>query len=319
MNSRIEWFDPRNRRNMTSSSLWLPNPELFWRRHIPLTKNKDDKEENRRRLADFVCLANGVYSNTDYIESVKRVLKRRVENCPDGCFPEYVTTERCRPGMGSPSVFENCGLALDSVYGFPILPGPSIKGLLRHYLAEDEDAPAPPNLAVDTNSSLTLDTMERADAAAWLFGTNGDRQNEDDEQTTDDSAMEGFFQGLVKNNHEGLVSFHDAWPIPADKKNHWLTMGIITPHHKDYYDGKKQVPDDREDPTPVHFITVAMGVKFQFAFSLSWIGRNLAGKQQAEVVHYISSLLEKVLDYRGAGGRTSAGYGRMLPVTIKQP
>ena len=51
----------------------------------------------------------------------------------------YRTRSRFVPGSANPSPAQGGGLAWHWTYGFPMLPAPSLRGVVRHYLAEEKE------------------------------------------------------------------------------------------------------------------------------------------------------------------------------------
>ena len=96
----------------------------------------------------------------------------------------------------------------------------------------------------------------------------------------------------------GLVTFFDA--LPETFKLH---QDIMTPHHQDYYSGKKEnnqlvPPADWDDPNIIPWISV----------SGTFL---LALKGPKDWVDVTWDLLGRALKDEGVGAKTSSGYGRM--------
>ncbi len=105
----------------------------------------------------------------------------------------------------------------------------------------------------------------------------------------------------------GGVVFHDAWPMrwPA------LERDIVNNHHTKYYGGKG-APNDAESPTLVSFLAMSSGTEFEFALSPRGAGDD-APLDLAE------EWLRSALAYAGAGAKTAAGYGRIVPMRGSRP
>ena len=114
---------------------------------------------------------------------------------------------------------------------------------------------------------------ERDDAITWLFGAD----------THADDAEAG-----------GLV-FHDAWWVPEGDAKPFVAE-VVTPHHRDYYQGKGKPATDFDDPVPAPQIAV----QGQFHFVLE--GEPAWGTLAC-------SLLKSAMAERGIGGKRSSGYG----------
>lgn len=177
---------------------------------------------------------------------------------------------------------ENAGIALHPVYGFAWLPGTGLKGLTRAW-AETVWAP---------------EQVDRV--AAWnkiraVFGTSP--QSDRDKGWLPDEV------GPLAEDSVGRIVFHDAWPMAWPK----LVRDIVNNHHSKYYQGNgADYPGDWEDPVPVNFLAVADGTIFDFAVS----DRAPAEDGLAEQAR---DWLRSALTHAGAGAKTAAGYGRIVP------
>lgn len=117
-------------------------------------------------------------------------------------------------------------------YGFPILPGSSVKGVAR--------------------------------ACAWLV--EGRRETDPDFLAIFGRAPEkGEAEGVAQS---GGAVFFDAIPRQVPK----LQLDVMNPHYPDYYGDKngRVAPTDSQNPIPVYFLTVAPNTEFRFA--VGWRG-----------------------------------------------
>ncbi len=106
--------------------------------------------------------------------------------------------------------------------------------------------------------------------------------------------------------YSGHLIFHDAWITPESLIGS-LQPDVMTPHHGDYYSDEKGLtpPTDFDDPNPVTFLSVVG--KFLIAVSCDVPGP--VGDEWAERVF---DLLTDALREWGIGGKTNAGYGRLI-------
>jgi len=113
------------------------------------------------------------------------------------------------------------------------------------------------------------------------------------------------------NEYSGHIIFHDAWITP-DSLIGSLQPDVMTPHHGDYYSDEKGLtpPTDFDDPNPVTFLSV-VGT-FLIAVSCDIPGP--IGDEWAEKVF---ELLSDALREWGIGGKTNAGYGRLVNVELE--
>jgi len=113
-----------------------------------------------------------------------------------------------------------------------------------------------------------------------------------------------LFGGDRINPSAGSLIFYDALPVGAVT----LYTEMITPHTGDWRISEKpqnSPPADWISPTPIPFLAVNAGAKFQFAIS----PRHTAAK--GDVVTAFDWLKE-ALDWIGAGAKTAIGFGRFL-------
>ncbi len=186
-------------------------------------------------------------------------------------------------------------------YGFPILPGSSVKGVARAWaflqLAERPDL----NLTDDVNSLAELDEVLSADSEddekeekkgylKWRAA-----QRDEVQQLADD--FRAIFGTLAT---AGRAVFFDA--IPAQLPT--LELDVMNPHFPEYYQGNAP-PTDWQSPVPVYFLTVAAGTEFRFG--VGWRG---ALDEAGQRLHrFAQEWLKAGLMNLGAGAKTSAGYG----------
>ena len=201
---------------------------------------------------------------------------------------------------------ENAGIALHPIYGFAWLPGTGIKGMVRAW-AETVWAPEQP---------------DRQLAWARIRTVFGTAPGSEKGKTW---APEGI--GPPAAAAAGRIVFHDAWPV------RWpgLEADIVNNHHQQYYAGEND-PGDWEDPTMVSFLAVGAGTEFDFAISdrapadresadresadRESVERESAGDGLAELAE---QWLRSALAHAGAGAKTAAGYGRIVPVEGPPP
>jgi CRISPR-associated protein Cmr6 len=106
------------------------------------------------------------------------------------------------------------------------------------------------------------------------------------------------------NEDSGHIHFHDAWIVPESLEQS-LRRDIMTPHHGDYYSGKNAAPTDFDKPNPISFFSISG----TFHIALSCDAPDEDGKWTGLAFRILSEALKKW----GIGGKTSAGYGRMIP------
>jgi CRISPR-associated protein Cmr6 len=109
----------------------------------------------------------------------------------------------------------------------------------------------------------------------------------------------------------GVIHFHDAWILPLNVGEGCLLLDVMTPHHPSWQIDQK-APTDFDSPTPIPFLSVAG----TFRVTVSW-GGPAAHPQAENWTNLAFALLKEALQEWGVGGKTSSGYGRLVPLTAK--
>ncbi|HRS85369.1 MAG TPA: type III-B CRISPR module RAMP protein Cmr6 [Methanothrix sp.] len=104
----------------------------------------------------------------------------------------------------------------------------------------------------------------------------------------------------------GHIIFYDAWITPESLVGS-LQPDVITPHHGEYYSKGLTAPTDFDDPNPVTFLSV-VGT---FCVAVSC---DVPGPDGDEWAEKVFELLSDALREWGIGGKTNAGYGRLVKV-----
>lgn len=198
------------------------------------------------------------------------------------------TSFRCRTTgpltlhLSRASALENAGICLHPLYGFAYLPGSGLKGMAHAYACEVW-------LPTQTDRDAGWQTICRVFGTApspWL-----------------NALAHRLHVAATPDPNAGAVVFHDAWPTEWPK----LIVDIVNNHHPAYYQAEANdnahPPGDWENPVPVYFLAVPVGVEFDFALS----------KRRADVDEDMLRLarewLAGALCHLGAGAKTAAGYG----------
>jgi len=180
-------------------------------------------------------------------------------------------------------------------YGFPVLPGSSVKGIARAY------ALVSLAVAVDAKSLTDFNALLSAEDETKFLTAAGETYPQADSDIT--TRLHEFRQIFGTTGTAGHAVFFDAVPARLPK----LELDIMNPHFPDYYGDKtgKKPPTDWQSPRPVYFLTVALGTEFRFA--VGWRG-NL-NDETRRLRDLAKGWLMKGLTELGAGAKTSAGYG----------
>ncbi len=217
---------------------------------------------------------------------------------------ELTLASRLLVGHGNPSATD-VGLSIHHTWGVPVIPGSALKGVLAHYLDAvygPKDPRRPPweqpederPRAEYQGSIWNGRRIQRGPGEMYraLFGAPD--AEEDEEMRKHD-----FEAGASA----GLVAFHDALYVPGSvPEDKPFAIDVLTVHQRMYYNApEKHWPNDYESPNPVAFLTVRPRVKMLLALS--------GPPDWTELTEH---LLRDALAKWGVGGKTSAGYGRLL-------
>ncbi|MDD2755212.1 MAG: type III-B CRISPR module RAMP protein Cmr6 [Methanothrix sp.] len=237
-------------------------------------KDKANHPEARRDLFEVMCKSLA-QSETIYQAAYKRQLTSLQTSSIQKPKAEglFLTKGRMVIGLGGENVLET-GITLHHTYGTPLIPGTALKGLASHYCDQVWGVG-------DQGQGFKR----------WKSGETGGDYHKAVFGTTEDS---------------GHIIFHDAWIIP-ETLGESLQPDVMTPHHGDYYsdDSGNTPPTDFDDPNPVTFLSV-VGT-FHIAVLCDVPGEE--GQKWAKLAF---DLLTEALKEWGIGGKTNAGYGRMV-------
>jgi CRISPR-associated protein Cmr6 len=214
-----------------------------------------------------------------------------------GAEPFELQTEwRLIAGLGHKRSLE-VGFTFDR-YGFPVLPGSTLKGLARFtgLTAVSEE--------VGISALRDLDRLLSQDDDRKLheqFARQGTGASE-----TAERLVRSFRVIFGTTAAAGRAVFFDSIPSRPPR----LELDIMNPHFPRYYTDTsgRAAPTDSQQPTPVYFLAVAPGTKFRFA--VGWRGPQNGGDL---VMHELArGWLITGLTGQGVGAKTSAGYGYFL-------
>lgn len=177
-----------------------------------------------------------------------------------------------------------------NLYGFPILPGSSLKGLARAFGLAELSEHSGISIA-DLDNLLAKETDEEYQTGLDTYQISVAIQSE----------FNDFRLIFGTQEYAGKAIFFDAIPVKKPK----LMLDIMNPHYPRFYQGSEP-PTNWQSPIPIYFITVAPQVEFHFA--VGWRSRP---ENQAEIDQQKKAVywLQKGLTDLGAGAKTSAGYG----------
>jgi len=249
-------------------------------------RGKGLRQKARDLLSRVVDTAEKIARSDEVLRYVKTCLQelKRLDRCPHLHAREVKLRfphSRLVVGMGGPHPAEN-DLTLDPVTGLPVIPGTALKGVAR------------------AAGELILSHRDRNELKR-CFGT-------DDPKEAEETFLEVFGSRPRRPDGErapeperaGAVTFHDALPDPQwlKRTESPLEVDVITPHYKDYYDGKEP-PHESIETNPIEFLTVRKGSQW----------RTVLVSTDERLLKTALKLLKYGVEVLGVGARTCAGYG----------
>ena len=280
----------------------IQNPGLLFDRFLMIEQkviyprtsrdNHEKSEDTAKKMnLEQICNSASNYDST--------LLHARISRWKAAALAAQADTRRLQTqwrfvaGLGKQSLLE-VGFTFDG-YGFPVLPGSSVKGVARAFarlsIAE----------ALDVNDLEELDDALNEPEEGEDFRKIFLRKYPESEQQYD--LVEAFRTVFGTQQTAGRAIFLTA--IPA--KSPLLAIDIMTPHFPKYYGGTEPLPKDNEMPVPIYFLVV--DEKTPFWFGVGWRG-SLDENLRKMALDWLNSGLE----FLGAGAKTGAGYGYFLPV-----
>jgi CRISPR-associated protein Cmr6 len=247
---------------------------------------KDEEKEHSDDRLDLFLDATNVYRSLEFQNVYTLAYQRRKQLLGDGVGQLFTIQGRLVVGLGEESVLET-GITLDHTYGVPIIPATALKGLASHY----------------------------CDRVWGKTNVEFQREVEDKSQEKECKRSGQYYATLFGTSEDsGHITFHDAWITPESLKppTQGLVLDVMTPHHTDYYmpedRAQPKPPSDYDSPTPISFLSVAGS--FHIAVSCDVADEN--GKKWELLA---MTMLTQALSSWGVGGKTNAGYGRMIDQT----
>jgi len=266
------------------------NPGLIFDRFAPDWGNSSDKEAKKKAFQEVEGSAKKV--DTTLLSAWNARWEATVRRANAASF-SLRTDWRLIAGLGRKGPLE-VGFAFHR-YGFPILPGSSVKGIARAWglvLLAD---------ALKTDRLNDLDKVLNIDDEGEFSDTF--RKVSLQVSSQEELPTLEFRKLFGTTGAAGCAVFFDAIPARLPK----LELDIMNPHFPDYYGDKtgKVTPTDWQSPRPVYFLIVTPATEFRFA--VGW--RGPLDDKARRLCNLAQEWLIKGLTELGAGAKTSAGYG----------
>ena len=171
-----------------------------------------------------------------------------------------------------------CGFQFDYATGLPIIPGSSVKGVLRSVF------PDPDGQADERN-------MQKAQYIASLLRDQQIELTEEELFCTVQKLAKQIFEHNDRSQ-QGTDIFMDAL-LTGPESGKFMADDYLTPHGDEY-----------KDPVPIQFLKVLPNIEFTFFFKLTAFK---IGEKEVDKLDLFRSILEDV----GIGAKTNVGYGHL--------
>ncbi len=297
------------------------NPSLLFDRYAPdwseVEKVRGDGREVTIKQLGLEAICEAASRGDDGALAASRERWRKVAEAAYAQPFTLKTDWRLIAGLGRKGPLE-AGFTFNR-YGFPILPGSSVKGVARawaFYHVAEMLGESELNHLERKKGETTLAALER------LLSEADPRQYEEclaeryRQSRPEAAAIADDFRAIFgTTGAAGLAIFFDAIPTGRPK----LQLDIMNPHFPDYYADKNGTvpPTDQQSPRPVYFLTVAE--KSEFLFAVGWRRRPAGDAEAVRLQSRARGWLIHGLTELGAGAKTSAGYGYFQPPSTPRP
>lgn len=193
------------------------------------------------------------------------------------------------------------GFSFDYSTGLPVLPGSSIKGLLRSFFPGrygDSSKTEADRRQSEVKKKEVLDYLKDIFDELNLLKEVKEEAFEQKINEVENLIFEGKFklEGQEKFQYVNPLEhdvFFDAFPkVEANVRKKFLAIESITPHK-----------DPLSNPLPLRLLKIAPGVTMQFTFLLNDHGLNRKDKER---------LFRLLLLRHGAGAKTRTGFGQFM-------
>lgn len=296
-------------RGGAAKNIWIRNTE--WLNFQPGRERPVDMLLNPDKRIDNQLYSSFLNRWKNYFNPISNEYKRLFE---------LQSAQKIVVGLGEQNTLE-MGLRLHKVYGFPIIPGSSLKGLARSWalfnLAQAFRIPSLSSLEISNSVEKTpLQKLEALIDAEDPTDENINFKNcleelQNDQRIQPDSELKTMsVQKIINDNRVtrirkifgtisqvGCITFWDGVATTPPE----FSLEIINPHFQDYYQSG-EYPKDDQSPVPINNLTLKAGTIFLFGLT--------SRKNCIEDYLKLAKIfLYKALTELGIGGKTSNGMG----------
>jgi CRISPR-associated protein Cmr6 len=271
--------------NLATNS--IANPGLLFERYLGFSNQWEMKSESKKSNLDRIKRYS-LQIDKELLKANHLRWKAMIED-QEGITFQMKTEWRFVTGIGRKGSLE-VGFLFNR-YGFPVLPGSSVKGITRALAL------------IAIAKRLEINQLNSIDAIlnepdAEKFGKKWEQYSSNKTIT---QAADVFRSIFGTQGQAGIVYFFDA--IPDSTTLPSIVIDIMNPHFPKYYQ-EQYPPTDNQDPIPVQFLTVE---NTSFWFGLACQKRR--NKYHQICLEMAKGWLLSGLEELGVGAKTNAGYG----------
>ncbi len=182
------------------------------------------------------------------------------------------------------------GFFFDHTTGLPVIPGSSVKGVLRSAFPGDDNNQQKAQYLKEIMNKIGIELNKKNDELVHLLWRLEYEIFEGADDISDDKIKVEKYKPIYKRD-----IFFEAYISEANSDNKIFGEDTLNPHGD----------DPLKNPTPIKFLKILPEVKFKFNFSL----------QDSKVLNDLTSdkkleLFKNILLDLGAGAKTNVGYGQ---------
>lgn len=311
------------------------NPGLLYYKHyyenFPYHTLGDNSDNAKKAQAKHFGSLNqkllGTSFNPQWLSSVKKSFGQADNTSVQDfslvtTYPGLLIGTGYTHGLGALGEFK-IGFYFDYTTGMPVIPGSSVKGLLRSAFpllyaqkaeqlrkkGKTEDADFWDHLAANRKRFIT--------AILTGLGFPADDGRPDFVERLEREVFEGLHgHNRERADHHFPMSDRDVFyeaVVTGARSGHVFRGDNITPHNK----GAEGIPAALKNPIPISMLKVSPQVTFCFQFGLKSHFRAPDGNERKPRLLTVAQRLElfrQVILFLGAGAKTNTGYGKFEPV-----
>ena len=183
-------------------------------------RSSDNKAQRAREELLYRMEIAAIHPETQKL--YKKAFQRRqkmLKDCSEARNFETPNESRLIVGLSGGTALDT-SITLHRLYGMPMIPGSSIKGITAHYCSD----------VYGTDPHW----KRGGEIYNAIFGSSASEKEEEQQKSA--------------------FVFYDAWLHPVESRKSPFVREIMTPHHSKYYTGDQLYPTDFDQPVPVSYL-----------------------------------------------------------------